>query len=59
MKTVPHSLRGPFRNVLRVAMDEALEEKQLRSERLEIVHAPSQTLCCSDHQEAAMSTSPN
>ena len=33
MKTVPHFLRGPFRNALRVAMDEALEENQLRSER--------------------------
>ena len=33
MKTVPHFLRGPFRNALRVAMDEALEVNQLRSER--------------------------
>ena len=33
MKTVPHFLRGPFRNALRVAMDEALEANQLRSEK--------------------------
>ena len=33
MKTVPHFLRSPFRNALRVAMDEALEVNQLRSER--------------------------
>ena len=33
MKTIPHFLRGQFRNALRVAMDEALEMNQLRSER--------------------------
>ena len=33
MKTVPQFLRGPFRNALRVAMDEAPEANQLRSER--------------------------
>ena len=33
MKTIPHSLRGPFHNALRGAMDEALQVNQLRSER--------------------------
>ena len=33
MKSVPHFLKGPFRNALRLAMEEAVSEEVSRQER--------------------------